>query len=262
MADHEDIAPVLFVQQFGSGAPLMLVPGLMVTGEMFRPVIEPLSQHYRLIVPDLRGHGRSGHLPAPYTVPQLASDLAQVLDALGVESAHVLGYSHGGAVAQQFALDYPARVRSLTLACTYAYNMLSRRERVEGALLPWIIRVLGIRRTAALILAISGAVGGSRLRPETVRWLREMMASNDTAKMVAATRAMLAFDSRGRLGEIQTPTLVIAGSQDTAVPMHHARMLADGIKGAQLRVVEGAGHALIWTHPDDLARLVVDAVAT
>ena len=60
MADHEDIAPVLFVQQFGSGAPLMLVHGLMVTGEMFRPVIEPLSQHYRLIVPDLRGHGRSG----------------------------------------------------------------------------------------------------------------------------------------------------------------------------------------------------------
>jgi 3-oxoadipate enol-lactonase len=260
MADHEDIARVLFVQQFGSGAPLMLIHGLMVTGEMFRPVIEPLSQYYRLIVPDLRGHGRSGHLPAPYTVAQLASDLAQVLDALGVESTHVLGYSHG-AVAQQFALDYPARVRSLTLACTYAYNMLSRRERVEGALLPWIIRVLGVRRTAALIIAISGTVRVSRMPPETVRWLREMMASNDTAKMVAATRAMLAFDSRGHLGEIQTPTLVIAGSQDTAVPMHHARMLANGIKGAQLRVVEGAGHALIWAHPDDLARSVVDAVA-
>ena len=83
MADHEDIARVLFVQQFGSGAPLMLIHGLMVTGEMFRPVIEPLSQYYRLIVPDLRGHGRSGHLPAPYTVVQLASDLAQVLVVLG-----------------------------------------------------------------------------------------------------------------------------------------------------------------------------------
>lgn len=68
----------------------------------------------------------------------------------------------------------------------------------------------------------------------------------------------MAFDSRQRLAEIACPTLVIAGSQDRAVPMHHARMLNEGIRGSQLVVIEGAGHILIWTHPDELVRVTED----
>src|SRR5919202_4054957 len=124
------IATTLFVHQSGAGTPLLLIHGLMVSGAMYQPVLPALTTHYRVIVPDLRGHGRSGALPGPYRVEQLARDLAQLLDDLHLDSAHVLGYSQGGAVAQQFAHDYPRRVRSLLLACTFAYNMLSRRERL------------------------------------------------------------------------------------------------------------------------------------
>src|SRR5262249_24387227 len=156
--------------------------------------------------------------------------------------------SQGGAVAQQFARDYPTRVRGLVLGCTYAYNMLSRRERVEGMLAPWMVRILGMRRLAKLLF--SGAGGGQRLPPETARWLEGILAATDKARMVAAVEAMKAFDCRPWLQQIRCPTLVIAGAEDTAVPMAHAHMLAQGIPGARLHVIDGAGHTLIWTHTE------------
>jgi 3-oxoadipate enol-lactonase len=226
----------------------------MVSGAMYQGVVPALARHYHVIVPDLRGHGRSGALPGPYSVEQLARDLAQLLDDLQVDAAHVLGYSQGGAVAQQFAHDYRGRVRGLVLGCTYAYNMLSRRERLEGMLAPWFVRILGMRRLASLLF--SGVGGGPRLPPETARRLQGILGANDKTRMVAAVEAMKAFDSRPWLQQITCPTLVIAGAEDTAVPLAHAQMLAQGIPGAQLRLVDGAGHTLIWTHTDIFVQAV------
>jgi pimeloyl-ACP methyl ester carboxylesterase len=253
-AQPAPIATPLFVEQSGAGPPLLLIHGLMVSGAMYQPVLPALATHYRVIVPDLRGHARSGALPGPYSVEQLARDLAQLLDDLQIDAAHVLGYSQGGAVAQQFACDYPRRVHGLVLGCTYAYNMLSRRERLEGMLAPWFVRILGMRGVARLLF--SGAGGGQRLPPETARWLQGILAANDTARMVAAVEAMKAFDSRPWLQQIACPTLVMAGADDTAVPLAHAHMLAHGIPGAQLHVVDGAGHTLIWTHTDVFVQIV------
>jgi pimeloyl-ACP methyl ester carboxylesterase len=235
----------------GSGPPLLLVHGMMVSGEMFEPVIEHLATRHRVVVPDLRGNGRSRSLPPPYTAPQLAFDLSRLLDHLGIESTAVLGYSHGGAIAQQLVLDDPARCNRLVLACTYAFNMATVRERLEGRALPLLIYILGMRRFAKLVVS-QGAKGLTRERAE---WLVDLMASEDHALMVSVWRAATAFDSRHRLGEIRCPTLVVAASNDRAVPMHHATRLHDGILGSQLIVIEGADHALIWTHPDELLRV-------
>ena len=107
---------------------------------------------------------------------QLAGDLAQPLDDLHVDSAHVLGYSQGGAVAQQFAHDYPSRVRGPALGCTYAYSMLSRRERVEGMLAPSLVR----------ILVIAGA-GDTACRSRAhICWHRVFLAPNCGSSMVPA----------------------------------------------------------------------------
>src|ERR1041384_3916068 len=97
-------AELLYFTERGSGPPLLLVHGLMVTGDMFEPVIEHLAIRHRVIVPDLRGHGRSRGLPPPYHAAQLASALARLLDHLDIDSAAVLGYSQGGAIAQQLVL--------------------------------------------------------------------------------------------------------------------------------------------------------------
>ncbi len=152
---------LLYFTERGSGPCLLLVHGLMVSGEMFEPVIEHLAARHRTIVPDLRGHGRSRGLPPPYTVAQLASDLSHLLDHLGVRSAAVLGYSQGGAIAQQLALDHPEQCDRLVLACTYAFNMATPREKLEGHLGPLLIRILGMRRLADLVVS-QGALRLSR----------------------------------------------------------------------------------------------------
>lgn len=243
---------LLYFTEFGSGPPLLLVHGLMVTGEMFQPVIEALAKKHRLIIPDLRGHGRSRGLPPPYTAAQLASDLSRLLDHLAVDSAAVLGYSQGGAIAQQLALDHPQRCNHLILACAYAFNMASFREKLEGHSVPFLLRVLGSRRFAKFVIS----QGMKQLNEARAAWLTGLLADQDTKLMVSAWKETMAFDSRGRLGEINCPTLVVAGAEDEAVPIHHARMLHDGIAGSQLIIVDGADHTLIWSHSDEFVRAV------
>jgi len=241
---------LLYFTERGSGPPLLLVHGLMVTGEMFEPVIEHFATRHRVIVPDLRGHGRSRGLPPPYTAAQLASDLARLLDHLGIDSTAVLGYSQGGAIAQQLVIDHPRRCDRLVLACTYAFNMATTREWLEGHLAPVLIRVLGMRRFAGLISQATKQLGKER-----ADWLSGLIADQDQKLMLTAWRETMAFDSRKRLAEIRCPTLVIAGSNDVGVPIHHAKMLHDGIRGSQLVMIDGADHALIWTHSDEFMRV-------
>jgi pimeloyl-ACP methyl ester carboxylesterase len=242
---------LVYFSERGSGPPLLLVHGLMVTGEMFETVVERFATRHRVIVPDLRGHGRSRRLPPPYTARQLAADLRRLLDHLGIESAAVLGYSHGGAIAQQLALDDPKHCNRLVLACTYAFNMATPSEQLEGRLLPWLVRILGTHRFARF----SVSVGARELDKERARWLVGLMAHQDRELMVSAWKETMAFDSRQRLPEIGCPTLVVAGSDDQAVPIHHGHMLHDGIRGSKLVVIDGARHTLIWTHPDEFVRV-------
>jgi pimeloyl-ACP methyl ester carboxylesterase len=242
---------LLYFIERGSGPPLLLVHGLMVTGEMFEPVIEHFSKRYRVIVPDLRGHGRSRGLPPPYTAAQLASDLSRLLDHLGIYSTAVLGYSQGGAIAQQLVLDYSKRCGRLVLACTYAFNMATFREKLEGHLTPTLVYVLGVRRFAKFVIS----QGAKQLGKERADWLVGLMGDQDRKLMVSAWRETMAFDSRRRLAEIGCPTLVVAASNDQAVPIHHAKMLHDGITGSQLVIIDGADHTLIWTHSNELLRV-------
>jgi 3-oxoadipate enol-lactonase len=244
----------LYFTEQGAGPPLLLVHGLMVSGEMFAPVLDRLAAFHRVIVPDLRGHGRSRALPPPYSARQLAADLAGLLEQLGIGSAAVLGYSQGGAIAQQLALDWPERCSRLVLACTYAFNMATPREWLEGHVTPFLLSLLGPHRFAEFVVS----QGAQELDKERAAWLVNLMANQDRKLMAAAWRETMAFDSRPRLPEIACPTLIVAGSVDRAVPMHHAQMLHAGIRGSQLVIIAGAGHTLIWTHPDELVRVTED----
>jgi pimeloyl-ACP methyl ester carboxylesterase len=239
---------LLYFTERGTGSPLLLVHGLMVTGEMFEPIVAPLAQRHRLIVPDLRGCGKSRELPPPYTVKRQAADLACLLDHLGIEASDVLGYSQGGTVAQQLALDYPKRVNRLILSNTYAYNLATMREKIEGKGVPFLIRLLGMRRFAQFVVS----QGLKQVPAQRAEWVVNLIAAQDPALMIAVWKAAMAFDSRRRLGTMKCPTLIIAGAKDEGVPMHHAKMLQDGIAGSTLAVIENADHALIWACPNEL----------
>lgn len=242
----------------GSGPPVLLVHGLGMSGDMFRPVVELLARRHRLIIPDLRGCGRSRNLPPPYTVKRQAADLAALLDHLRIASTDALGYSQGGPVVQELALDYPQRVRSLVLSNTYACNMTTMREKMEGRIVPLLLQLLGVRLFVKLVIS----QGLKKIPKEQAAWVANLIARTwgeaDLKSITLAWREAMAFDSRERLKEIKCPTLIVAGSNDNAVPMHHATMLHDGIAGSKLAVIEGADHALMWAHPDQWLRTVSD----
>jgi 3-oxoadipate enol-lactonase len=245
---------ILYFTERGSGPPLLLVHGLGMSGDMFEPIAEPLSKRHRLIIPDLRGWGRSRNLPPPYSVKQQATDLAVLLDHLDITSADALGYSQGGPVVQELALDYPAKVRRLILSNTYAYNMATMKEKIEGHIVPLLIRLLGVRLFVKLMIS----QGLKQIPKEQGAWVANLIASTwgeaDAKSIALAWSEAMAFDSRARLKEIKCPTLVVAGSNDVAVPLHHAKMLHDGITGSQLVIIDGADHALIWARPEELVR--------
>jgi pimeloyl-ACP methyl ester carboxylesterase len=244
--DQFTAAP-LFFQQVGQGSPLVLLHGLGANGTMFDPVVPAFTSQHQVIVPDLRGHGRSQDMSGPYDVPQFAADVIGVLDALALQSVDVLGYSHGGTVAQYLAHTFPHRIRRLILACTYAYNALSFREKIEDHLQPWLIRLLGLGRLMHVAIR-AGALGP--IDTEHAQRLEALLASMGTRQMLAASKGLTTFDSRPWLTEIQQPTLIIAGENDPAVPLAHARVLFRGIPNARLESIASAGHLLIWTHTD------------
>jgi pimeloyl-ACP methyl ester carboxylesterase len=250
---HITAGASLFFQQAGQGAPLVLLHGLGANGAMFDPIVPAFTPQHQVIVPDLRGHGRSRDLPGPYDVPQLAADVIGLLDTLALQSVDVLGYSHGGAVAQYLAYTFPHRVRRLMLACTYAYNALSFREKIEDRLRPWLMRLLGPGRLMRVAIR-TGALGP--LDAEHAQRLETLLASMGTRQMLVASQGLTTFDSRPWLAEIRQPTLIIAGENDPAVPLAHAQMLVQGIAGARLERIANAGHLLIWTHTDQFIALM------
>jgi pimeloyl-ACP methyl ester carboxylesterase len=245
----------LYYRVIGRGAPLVLLHGLMASGAMFDPLAELLRDDFRLLIPDLRGHGNSGEMGGPYDPATMAGDLGPVMAEADFARANVLGYSHGGAVGQVLARARPQNVSELFLVCTYACNVATLREYLEGLALVASLSVVAPRMLARLIVR-PGRAGMPGMTEEKAAWLRGIIGANDRTTMRAAAEGLLAFDSRPWLKDISVPTFVIAGAEDTAVPAHHFRTLVSGIPGAQGAVVQGAGHTLLWTHTAELADLI------
>jgi 3-oxoadipate enol-lactonase len=225
---------------------------------MFDPLVEILRDRFRMLIPDLRGHGKSGDLAGPYDVAALTADLDIVLAEARFDRSVVVGYSHGGAVAQRLAHTRPMLVSKLILACTYAYNVATLREWIEAEVLMTLLRLVSPGTIGKLIVYSSKASpsGAIALTRQQAKWLQSLMAVNHAPAMRGAVSGLIAFDSRPWLKEISVPTLVVAGTHDMAVPRHHFDTLVRGIPGAVGRLVDRSGHTLIWTHTPELARIL------
>jgi pimeloyl-ACP methyl ester carboxylesterase len=248
----------IFFKTVGDGEPLLLLHGLMATGAMFDPLVPLLQGRFRMLIPDLRGHGKSGDLPGPYDVAGLAADLDAVMARSGSARCAVLGYSHGGAVAQQLAYTQPASVSRMMLTCSYACNVATLREQLEARAFSALLGLFNPRTLANLVVRASKPkpTGAISLTKAQADWLRALMGTNHSIPMRGAVRELATFDSRPWLKDINLPTLVVGGTDDTAVPRHHFDMLVNGIPGACGRLIERAGHTLIWTHTRELAEIV------
>ena len=232
----------LYWEQRGTGESLLLIMGLGVTLEGWSRLAPDLADRYRIILFDNRGVGRSDVPPGPYAMATLAADAAAVLDAAGIEAAHVFGVSMGGMIAQEFVLTYPSRVRSLMLGCTTCGG----RDGVPAR--PEVLAALGARATmtreeamwAVAPYIYDASTPKSRIDEDFARRLSAPVSAEGYFAQLAGIRAW--SGTRARLPLIAAPTLVIHGENDQLIPSANAHLLAETIPHARLVLIPGAGH--------------------
>lgn len=241
-------------KKLGTRGPwLVLLHGYMVDGGMFMPVEGVFAQHYRVIIPDLRGYGSAWNWEGPYTFAQRAQDVVELIHALtGGESAWILGYSMGGVIAQELVRLFPSVVEGIILACTFTYKPLTTLEEWQGRLLPRLLRMLPPASLANLLYP--QAFGSETFPPEVIEWYKKALQRTRMEVLLADAKNIFTYDGRPLLEKITKPVLVIGGTADLIVPAHHSRMMAEKVPRAHLILYPGAGHALIFTHRKPFAR--------
>jgi 3-oxoadipate enol-lactonase len=225
---------------------LVLGPSLGTDLGLFDAQARDLADIHRVIRYDLRGHGRSPVVPGPCSVADLAGDVLQLLDRLGIERFAYAGVSLGGAIGLQLAVTAPERVLRLVVMASAARfpDPSSWKERAER------VRAEG---TEFLVPSRVGAwvtPGFAESRPEETERLLAMLRSTSREGYAACCESLEPFDLRNRLAEIIAPTLVIAGADDPATPPETVRAVADGIPGARFVVVPDASHLVNAEQPE------------
>ena len=236
--------------------PVLLIMGLAVSSRAWQRLPEMLSKSFFVVAFDNRGTGRSARHGFVYRMRDLADDAAAVLDAAGVECAHVFGISMGGMIAQELALRHPQRVKSLALGATFASFRGGHRASLRTTL-ELIALNLGrgvVERAGRLLVS---ADWEKRNPGGALRWIRNSEPATfrfAVAQMLAITR----HHALRRLSGIRAPTLVLTGDADRLVPPLNSEVLASAIPGARLVVLQGAGHCFPLEQEERTIRTLTD----
>ena len=242
------------------GPPLLLIMGMSGTALHWgEPFLAPLRADFDVIAYDHRGVGASTPLHGPVTIREMADDAAGLLAALGLDSAHVMGISMGGMIAQELALNHRQRIRTLTLGCTYCGGEGSAMasQEVIGRLAAALAsgdREQALR--AGWEINVSPAMAADERAYATFREIgNRRVVSVDV--IMQQLQACAAHDTHARLPELAgLPTLVIHGTADQLLPVQNGRLIASRIPGAQLEIFDGVGHLFFWERPERSAELV------
>ena len=232
----------------GAGPPVLLIMGLGMNATGWWRTVPALSD-FRVIAFDNRGVGRSDRVPGPYTTAEMADDAVSVLDAAGVESAHVYGISLGGMIAQEVALRHPDRVRALVLGATTAggANLVPAAEDVNA-----FVRLRAQMTAEHAVWASvpinysrrTRAEGGDRIAEDIAQRLRFPVEAEYYSAQLAA-----AHGHDAAVGEIQAPTLVVHGDEDVLIPPANGERLAELVPGAEL-AMWSAAHLYFTDEPE------------
>jgi pimeloyl-ACP methyl ester carboxylesterase len=249
----------LYWERSGAGEPLLLIQGMSGTHLTWgTPFLSRLEPDFDCVTFDNRGIGNSAEVEAPFTIPDLAADALAVMDAAGLETAHVLGISMGGMVAQELALAQPGRVRSLTLGCTYCGGPGSSLIAPEDA--GPLLEAMGSGNLDRVFKAMYAVNLSPTFRADQSHYADfTAMASALPARQRTVQlqiQAVGGHDTQGRLAELAAPTLVIHGTEDKMIPFPNGELIASLIPGARLEVFDGVGHMFWWEQPERSAELI------
>lgn len=246
----------------GDGPPVVLIQGTGICGSAWQPQVEALAPRYRCLSFDNRGMGQSQPLGERLTVEQMARDVGALMDVQGWASAHLVGHSLGGLIAQQFALSVPQRVRSLSLLCTFA-----RGAEVAG--LTWemfwhglrsYIGTRRMRRHAFLEMVMPPHILAQSNRDELAARLGSLFGhdlGDQPAVVMKQLAAMRACDTTPHLGRLSTlPTLIAFAAHDRIARPPLGRALAAGIANSRAVEFPDAAHGLCIQHADKINALL------
>lgn len=249
----------------GSGEPVLLISGLGANAEMWVRQTPAFEQHHTVIRFDNRGAGRSDTPEGPYTIQTMASEAVQLLDALDIPAAHVVGASMGGMIAQEIAIQYPDKALTLTLISTqcggsHAFGAapesasaledlatldMTPQERARG----WVPYTLSQAFRESAPDLVEEYVRVSSVFPSSTEGLRAQWA------------ALMGYDSWERLGFVTAPTLILQGSADLVVPVENADVLGVRIPESQVVLVPDAGHSIAFEAADRVNPLMLEFFA-
>jgi 3-oxoadipate enol-lactonase len=240
-------------------APVLLLGNSLGTNlSMWEPQVAVLSRRFRVITFDQRGHGASPVPRGPYAISDLGEDVVALMDQLGIERASYVGLSIGGMAGIWLGANAPDRLERLVLMCTSSYAPPASR---------WMDRVATVR-AAGTTEAIADAVverwftpDFSAAHPATVAAHRAMIAATDPEGYCGCCEAIAAMDLRHALPQITVRTLVISALEDQALPPEHQRLIAEGIPGARLELIEDAAHIASAQQPGTINRLIEEHLA-
>jgi 3-oxoadipate enol-lactonase len=250
----------IYYQETGTGYPLVLLHGLGSSSDDWMFQTPVLAEHFRLLAVNLRGHAPSSLLRGPVTIYTLAADVAQLLEALEIRQAHVLGLSLGGLVGQLLAIDFAEKVNRLVLVNTFAHLWpTSPRETYTLARRAVVSKFLPVRKTAKVVARDLFP------KPDQTPWrdvVVERIGTNDDASYRYLVGAIRRFDSRAQLDRITASTLLMTGDRDAVVPRGCQQQLVRGIPKIKWHIVRDSGHATPVDQPEEFNRAVLEFLKT
>ena len=238
--------------------PILMIQGLGASKNAWNLQRIAMATRFRIISFDNRGAGRSDKPREPFTLEQMAEDAIAVLDAAGIETAHVVGASMGGVISQIVAVKHPHRVRSLTLVCTACRNHPWRQELLQS----WAKTaeekgMIEVGKEAAQWVMSPRSF--RRLVP-AFTWMGPLAALRPRHSFVSQIHAILNTreDLVDQLSTITAPTMVIVGNQDILTPRGDSEEIAERIPNAELVVISGAAHGLMMEHSSTFNKILIE----
>ena len=240
-------------RQDGAGPALLMLHGVGSAMDSFDLLVAHLGARFRMLRYDLRGHGRSGKPPAPYDLAHYVQDAVDLLDARGIDRAHVLGFSFGGMIAQALAIAHPARVEGLVLVSSVAGRTAEEQSRMRER--ADTLEREGAAGTIEAAIERWFTPGFRERHPDVVEARIRRAMGNDPKGYAAAYRVFATADMNEALAGIRAPTLVMTGEHDVGSTPRMARLIHERVAGSRLEILDGLRHNVVEEAPQRVAEL-------
>ena len=236
----------------GAGEPLVLIHGAQGDQSMFSGLAPAFASQFRVLTFDQRGSGLSEKPDMEYSIAMLADDTAALIEHVGFASAHIVGVSMGGMIAQEFVLRHPRKVRSLVLGCTTPGGPKAVRLGGEALTSAYSTKPMSAEERGKALAEAAFTKGYIEQHPEIIPTMIEARRQRplDPVALAHRMKAAYAHDTYDRLSQVACPTLVITGKDDVLISWENSRILAERIPGAKLVLLEPAGHCFWIEQPE------------